>query len=201
MRGHLSALVLVAGLAGCASDGGTSAAPSPAPAPTVVLASPFAGVTDAVAAVGPVGTAFQVHGTVRFSQVAGGVRVTAEIEGLKPNAKHAFHIHEWGDVTCMDGKCAGGHYNPAGAPHGGPDSEQHHAGDLGNLETDAKGVARLDRVFNGLTIAGERDPILGRSVIIHAGEDDFTTQPTGIVGEGAARIARGVIGIAKPTDK
>jgi superoxide dismutase, Cu-Zn family len=71
----------------------------------------------------------------------------------------------------------------------------HHAGDLGNIDADDKGHAHVERSVAGLTIAGDRNPILGRAVIIHASEDDFTTQPTGNAGD---RIGCGVIGIAKP---
>ena len=196
MRAGTWAVLVVAGLAaGCASK------PETPTESTAVFACPFAGITEAIAAVGPVGGKGNVHGVVRFVQVEGGVKITAEIEGLKPSSKHAFHVHEWGDATCMDGKCAGGHFNPEGAQHGGPDSPIHHAGDLGNLETDAKGMAKLERVFLGLTIGGDHDAVLGRSVIIHAGEDDFTTQPTGVPGDGAMRIGCGVIGIAKPAAK
>jgi len=201
MRGSIWTLVpvLAAALAaGCAS-GDAATAQSAAPA---AAGGAWAGITEAVAAVGPVGKS-HVHGVVRFSQVEDGVKIVADIEGLKPDSRHAFHIHEFGDVTSAgtDGKSAGGHYNPGHVLHGGPDSPPHHAGDLGNLAADARGIAHLERVIVGITIAGDRDPILGRSVIIHAGEDDFATQPTGTTGDGATRIACGVIGVAKTPDK
>ena len=44
-----------------------------------------------------------------------------------------------------------------------------------------------------ITFDGEHS-IIGRSVIIHKGEDDLKTQPTGNSG---ARVSCGVIGIAK----
>ena len=200
MRAVVSVLAALVA-AGCASDAGVKPveAPESATVPVAVVAapSPWASVTEAVASIHPT-KGNHANGWVRFSQVAGGVRVTAEIEGLKPSTKHAFHIHEFGDCTGADGKTAGGHYNPEGHPHAGPDSEMHHAGDLGNLVTDAKGQAKYDRVISGLTIAGDQDPIVGRGVVIHAGEDDLATQPSGTTPEGATRIACGTIGIAKP---
>lgn len=197
---NLSCLFAVAALfaAGCASEAGhgadanAAAAPAAAPAP-----HPLAALTEAVAVVHATnGNA--AHGVVHFTQTAEGMHVTADIEGLKPSAKHAFHIHEFGDCTSGDGKSAGGHYNPEGHPHAGPDTAMRHAGDLGNLESDANGVAHYDRTISGLTVGGVEDPILGRSVIVHAGADDFTTQPTGNAGD---RIGCGVIGVAKPAAK
>jgi Cu-Zn family superoxide dismutase len=196
-------VVAAACAAGCTSDEGAKSAPvQEARVEAAPSAGAFAGITEAVAAVGPVGKS-HVHGVVRFSQAEDGVKIVADIEGLKPDSKHAFHIHEFGDVTGAgtDGKSAGGHYNPEHVDHGGPDSAPHHAGDLGNLSADAHGVAHLERVIHGITIAGDHDAILGRSVIIHAGEDDFATQPTGTTGDGATRIACGVIGVAKTPGK
>jgi Cu-Zn family superoxide dismutase len=127
-------------------------------------------------------------GTVRFRPEGDTVRVIAEVTGLTPG-EHGFHIHETGDCSAPDGSSAGGHFNPTDMPHGAPDAPAHHVGDLGNLTADASGKATLDRVFDFLTLEGENS-IVGRGVIIHAGPDDFTTQPTGNAG---ARVACGVI--------
>jgi superoxide dismutase, Cu-Zn family len=135
-----------------------------------------------------------VGGKVRFTEVAGGVRVVADISGLTPGGKHAFHIHEFGDVSAEDGSAAGGHYNPGGHPHGGPEAEHHHAGDLGNLTADAAGNAHYEIVVKGLSLCCGGTPVIGRSVIIHAKEDDLASQPAGNAGP---RIAQGVIGAGK----
>jgi Cu-Zn family superoxide dismutase len=136
-----------------------------------------------------------VAGVVRFSQQGDQVRIVADIAGLSPNGKHAFHIHEYGDCTAADGSSAGGHYNPEGHDHAGPETNLRHAGDLGNLQADAAGKAHYELTVANLSIDGDKNPIIGRSIIIHAKDDDFTTQPTGNAG---GRIACGVIGIAKP---
>lgn len=133
-------------------------------------------------------------GTVHFTQVPAGVRIVAKISGLTPGQKHAIHIHEFGDVSAPDGSAAGGHYNPGGHPHGGPGHEHHHAGDLGNLSADAAGNAHYELVAKDLTLCCGKAPVIGRSVIIHAKEDDLTSQPAGNAGP---RIAQGVIGATK----
>src|SRR5215217_9629853 len=66
-------------------------------------------------------------GTVRFAQSGERVRVSGEIRGLKPGAEHAFHVHEKGDCSSGDGMSAGGHFNPAAAPHGRHGAGTHHA--------------------------------------------------------------------------
>jgi len=133
------------------------------------------------------------HGTVRFVQTDAGVHITADIAGLSANASHAIHIHEYGDITAVNGTSAGGHYNPQGHDHGLPDQDTRHAGDLGNLMTDAEGNAQLDLTVDNITVAGMHNPIIGRGVIIHAKTDDGG-QPTGNAGP---RISMGVIGVAK----
>lgn len=140
------------------------------------------------------------HGVVWFIQVEEGVKIVADIEGLTPNMEHAFHIHQFGDATSGDGKSAGDHYNPAGHPHGRPTDEMRHAGDFGNLVAGADGKAHYERVDPVISLVGLRNPIIGRAVIVHAGQDKFT-QPTGDAGP---RIALGVIGIAhapKPVEE
>jgi superoxide dismutase, Cu-Zn family len=126
-------------------------------------------------------------GEVRFYKVDGGVRVIASLEGLTPG-KHGFHIHEKGDCSAPDAMSAGGHFNPTGAPHGAPTAPPtaRHAGDLGNIEAGADGKANYDHVDSMLVY----ESITGLSVLVHAGEDDFTTQPSGNSG---ARVGCGVI--------
>lgn len=129
----------------------------------------------------------EIHGTVAFTQMADGVKIVANIEGLKPG-KHGFHIHEFGECK-GDGESAGGHFNPTKHRHGGPDSIERHVGDLGNLEADSKGHAHYERIDKVIKLDGENS-VIGHSIIIHADEDDLKTQPTGASG---AKIACGLI--------
>lgn len=132
------------------------------------------------------------RGNVSFELGKSGVRVVADITGLTPG-KHGFHIHEFGDISSEDGMSAGGHFNPMAMPHSMPTSDKRHVGDLGNIEADSTGKAHLEYVDTMLSLSGE-NTILGRAVVVHEKEDDLKTQPTGNAG---ARLAYGVIGIAK----
>ncbi len=136
-----------------------------------------------------------VQGSIMFAETENGVRVTARVTGLDPNASHGFHIHEFGDISAPDGKAAGGHYNPEGHDHALPENADtpRHAGDLGNLQADADGHASFDMTFDNISIAGLMNPILGRGLIVHAQKDDGG-QPTGNAGP---RIAQAVVGIAQ----
>lgn len=122
----------------------------------------------------------------------GRVKITAQVSGLKPNSKHAIHIHEYGDLRAEDGTMTGGHYNPESHDHALPEKEMRHAGDMGNLVANAEGVASFTLSVDNITLVGSKNPVIGRGVIVHIGEDDGG-QPTGNAG---ARIAQGVIGIA-----
>ncbi len=133
-------------------------------------------------------------GEVRFEQKGSVVTVTANLTGLEPNSVHAWHVHEWGDISAANGTATGGHYNPEGHPHALPFSPVRHGGDFGNITADGDGHARAVIIVDNITIAGTRNPIIGRGLIIHAMPDDGG-QPTGNAG---ARIAQGVIGVAKP---
>ena len=158
-----------------------AAAAAAAPAP----------VTKAVAVLSPLGSS-GVSGSVTFTKVAEGVRVSARISGLKEGV-HGFHVHEFGDCSAPDGASAGGHFNPGGEPHAGPHDAARHTGDMGNLTAGADGVATLDYVDARAGFEGPNS-ILGRGVIVHANADDLKTQPTGNAG---GRVGCGVVGTAK----
>lgn len=137
------------------------------------------------------------RGIVRFTEDARGVKVVADIQGLTPGQKHAIHIHQFGDCSAPDGMSAGGHYNPEGHEHGLPEKEKRHAGDLGNLQADDQGKAHHELTVNNISIAGVKNPILGRAIIVHAKVDDGG-QP---VGNAGGRIACGAIGVANTGEK
>lgn len=133
----------------------------------------------------------EVSGDVHFSEGFGEVKVVAKLKGLPANSEHGFHIHEFGDCRAPNAASAGGHYNPGGHQHGAPNSESYHAGDLGNIKSNAKGEATLKITMKNISLSGAMGPVLGRGVIVHKNPDDLVSQPTGGAGD---RIACGVIG-------
>jgi Cu-Zn family superoxide dismutase len=135
----------------------------------------------------------KVSGKVTFVEVADGVQVRAEITGLTPG-NHGFHVHEFGDCSAKDAASAGGHFNPTKQPHAGPDATARHVGDMGNVEADASGTAKLDYVDHHISLTNDERSALGRSVVVHEKADDLKSQPTG---DSGARVACGVIGVAK----
>lgn len=130
-----------------------------------------------------------VDGVLTLTARGESVRIRGRVSGLEPG-KHGFHIHEYGDLRDPQGKSAGGHFNPTDARHGAPDDEQRHAGDLGNIEANEDGIANVDMTSEGLQLHF----VIGRALVVHGGEDDFESQPSGDAG---ARVALGVIGIAE----
>ena len=160
----------------------------PAPTADTVLLQPMPGGAAGTLAQLKPASGSQVSGTVKFSEADGGVRVMAEVSGLTPG-KHGFHIHQNGDCSAPDAKSAGDHFNPDDQQHGGHDSAMRHRGDLGNLEAGSDGRATLEHTLRGITLSGP-DSIVGKAVLVHAGEDDLKTPPSGNSG---ARIACGVI--------
>ncbi len=149
-------------------------------------------VTRAVAVIHPT-EGSKVKGLLVFVQKNGYVEITGKITGLTPGL-HGFHIHEYGDCSDPKALSTGGHYNPTNKPHGAPDSTERHVGDLGNIQADSSGTAIVHIRDRVISLNGPYS-IVGRGVIVHAGPDDFKTQPTGNAG---GRVGCGVIGIAAP---
>ena len=169
MRRALALAPVLALAAGCASMG-------------------ISGGPSAVANLEPT-TGNTAKGTVSFTQHGDRVRVSAQLSGLKPNGEHAFHVHEKGDCSSGDGMSTGGHYNPAGKPHG-PQDAAHHAGDMPSLTADAYGNASTTFELSGVAIGSGAADLVGKGLIVHRDADDFKTQPTGNAGP---RIACAVI--------
>ena len=134
-------------------------------------------------------------GTIHLSDTKAGMQITPRLVGLPPG-DHGFHVHvnpNCGPGNGPDGQpaagmAAGGHYDPANTgKHLGPLGEGH-KGDLPALTFDASGKATKKIVAPHLTVAD----VKGRSIMIHAGADNYSDQPAPL-GGGGARIACGVV--------
>jgi len=129
-----------------------------------------------------------VKGEVTFSDRKSGLYIVANFTEL--SGSHGFHIHKAGDLRGEGCKLACDHYHK-GPPcnHGGPPgSGERHTGDLGNVTQ-----GKYTYTLHDVTVAD----VLGRSVIIHASEDDYGLgghDDSLKTGHSGARIACAVIG-------
>ncbi len=175
-------VLLVTGLAaGCGQEEPPApppeTEPDPEPEPAATASATFASADG------------EIQGSASFTDTADGVEIHVQVEGAPPGT-HGLHIHETGDCSAADFTSAGGHFNPDGAAHGGPDDLERHAGDLGNIEIDDAGSGHLGLTSDLVTVAEGPNSVVGRAVILHADADDLVSQPTGAAG---ARLACGVI--------
>lgn len=125
-------------------------------------------------------------GGATFIQTATGVQLELSVNGLSPG-KHGVHFHESGKCEGPDFKSAGPHFQGAQQKHG------EHWGDLPNLVADKNGVGAVSVITSSVTLTpGDRSLLRqgGTSLVLHAKEDDGTTDPSGNSGD---RIACGVI--------
>ncbi len=137
-----------------------------------------------------------VIGTATFTQLNERlVKIEIEASGLTPG-RHGVHIHTIG--ACTPGttpafSSAGGHFNPTGEAHGLHGGNGAHAGDLHNLVVRPDGTANFVLTTTRVSLLPGSTSLFdlnGSALVIHAGEDDQETDPTGNSG---ARVACGVI--------
>jgi len=116
----------------------------------------------------------KIKGTVSFTEDMKNDRIfiDIDIQGLKKNAQHGFHVHEYGDMSEQcDSMCS--HFNPFHKNHGAPDSTERHLGDLGNLQTDEFGNVKYRMTDSMIKVRGFKSNIIGRGLIIHENADDL----------------------------
>lgn len=122
--------------------------------------------------------------------------ILGQVKGLKKNGLHGIHIHKYGDITRG---CAsmGGHFNPNNKNHGSFTSKDRHLGDLGNLEADNTGSAKILFADGRLSLRG-KNSILGRSIVVHEDEDDLGKgkhPDSKTTGHSGKRMLCGIIGL------
>ncbi|MEW6754257.1 MAG: superoxide dismutase family protein [Candidatus Latescibacterota bacterium] len=187
----LASALAAAGCGGAGGDAGGGAVPAVADTAAASDTGGAAGPQAPTALVKLLPTQdSHVRGTLTLVAEEGGLRVTGRITGLTPGL-HGIHVHEFGDCAAPDASSAGGHFAPGGTPHGAPTDPagQRHAGDWGNIRADSTGTAQVDILDPVAALIGP-SAIVGKAVIVHAGQDDLETQPSGNAG---ARAACGVV--------
>lgn len=133
-------------------------------------------------------------GTVSLADTPQGLKITPSLVDL-PAGAHGFHVHEKPDCSpgVKDGKptaglAAGGHFDPAMSGKHEGHSGKGHMGDLPVLTVSADGKATTPATAPRLKVAD----VKGRSLMIHAGGDNYADAPAPL-GGGGARMACGVI--------
>ena len=123
-------------------------------------------------------------GMVEFTEKDGKVSLEAHINGLTPGI-HAIHVHEKADCSSEDGKSTGGHWNPTFSPHGAWGvATGFHRGDIGNFTADETGHGMITFTTDLWCIGCEDETknLVGKAIIVHQGEDDLSSQPSGAAG-------------------
>lgn len=136
-------------------------------------------------------TAGRDLGTLTLAETGDRIQVTGTLRGLAPGPR-AIHVHAVGQCE-PPFESAGPHWNPTSRQHGTENPQGPHLGDMPNLQVGADSTANVSvttppgatlRGANGLLDAD------GAAVVVHAGADDYRTDPSGDAG---GRVACGVV--------
>ena len=134
----------------------------------------------------------KVVGRALFREAPDGVFVRLEVRGLTPGL-HAVHVHAVGKCEGPGFTSAGGHFNPLQRKHGLKSPDGAHAGDLPNMLVAKDGAGRFESLTDAITLNAGPASVFdadGSALVIHAGVDDYVTDPAGNAGD---RVVCGLI--------
>jgi superoxide dismutase, Cu-Zn family len=130
-------------------------------------------------------------GQANFTTTPSGVLISLDLTAI-PAGEHAFHIHAVGKCEPPKFESAGPHFNPDQTKHGLMNPAGPHAGDMPNLHVPEGGKLNIEVLNPTVTLSAESALLDedGSAIVVHAGADDYRTDPAGNAGD---RIACGVI--------
>lgn len=133
-----------------------------------------------------------IVGMAVLTEGSDGVHIALSVFDL-PTGVHALHIHAAGSCEAPDFKSAMGHFNPFERQHGLKNPQGAHAGDLPNIVVDEGGAGAFAVTAQLVTLGDGPNSLFregGTALMIHAGPDDYVSDPAGAAGP---RLACGVI--------
>jgi len=130
-------------------------------------------------------------GTAVITAAGDKLTITVAVAGLAPGL-HGTHLHMVGKCEAPGFTTAGGHLNPTSHQHGTQNPAGPHFGDLPNLSIDTNGAGTFTADLTATRAEAEAAlfDADGTAIVIHAGPDDYKTDPSGNSG---GRIACGVL--------
>jgi superoxide dismutase, Cu-Zn family len=158
------------------------------PTPTGTTGTP----TGATASANLVDTEGRSIGEARLQQTPHGILLKLDLRNATPGI-HGLHIHDVGRCDRPSFESAGGHFNPSGRQHGFLNPRGPHAGDLPNIEVPTTTHHSVEYLVADVTLEPGTRSLLdtnGTAIVIHAGKDDYMSDPAGESGD---RLACGQI--------
>lgn len=130
-------------------------------------------------------------GTAVFLPSGDGMVLVLNLTGLPPGS-HGIHLHSVGRCDAPTFESAGPHLNPMGKLHGAQNPAGPHMGDLPNINADSTGraTANFQIAASPASFKAELRDADKASIVVHAGPDDYRTDPSGNSGD---RIACGIL--------
>ncbi|MEP5172527.1 MAG: superoxide dismutase family protein [Erythrobacter sp.] len=135
-------------------------------------------------------------GEAKFLQLGEQLSLNLTLENAG-QGEHGFHIHAVGQCEAPDFASAGGHLNPFDRTHGSLSDGGAHLGDLPNIGPSDEPVLNVEVAIEGMAseLLSEILDDDGSAIMVHAGPDDYISDPAGAAGP---RIACGIIDRVTP---
>ena len=127
-------------------------------------------------------------GTAELTQTNAGVLIEIEIRGLQTGA-HGFHVHATGNCDAANKfKSAGDHLAMNDQRHGFFVQGGPHSGDMPNQFVGQDGVLKAQMLAPAIGLQGASTifDADGAALVVHAGPDDYRSQPSGNSGDRVA---------------
>lgn len=130
-------------------------------------------------------------GSAKIVQSGQNLLFKASVTGQTPG-EHGIHFHATGKCEAPGFTSAGGHLNPTAHQHGNLNPAGPHAGDLPNILVASDGTGSIEVQITGTSATALSNffDVDGTAIVVHAGPDDYKTDPSGNSG---GRIACGVL--------